>query len=81
MADTEPSVEARDVEERRETGTSLMFIGLAVCVVGLLVLFFLPAAVRFGQQGTFSRILAVLGVIGILLIARGWWMRRGGSTE
>jgi phosphatidylserine synthase len=82
--DAEPSAERiaeASAEQRRETGTSLMFIGLAICVAGLLVLFFLPAAVRFGQQATFDRIIAVLGVIGVLLIVRGWWMRRGSTAE
>lgn len=69
-----------DAEEKREAGASLMFAGLAVWVAGLLVLFFLPAAVRIGQQGRFSAILIGLGVIGAVLMARGWWMRRG-STE
>jgi len=68
-----------DAEEKRETGGSLMFAGLAVWVAGLLVLFFLPAAVRIGYQGRFAAILAGLGVLGAALMTRGWWMRRGGS--
>jgi uncharacterized membrane protein YqjE len=65
-----------DAEEKRETGGSLMFAGLAVWVTGLLVVFFLPAAVRIGYQGNFAKILAVLGVLGAALMAGGWWMRR-----
>jgi len=68
-----------DVEEKREAGASLMFAGLAVWVAGLLVLFFLPAAVRIGQQGRFVAILVGLGIIGVVLMVRGWWMRRGSS--
>lgn len=68
-----------DVEERREKGASLMFIGLAVWVGGLLVLFFLPAGVRLGHQGTFTIILASLGALGAALIGAGWSMRRGSS--
>jgi uncharacterized membrane protein YqjE len=64
-------------EEKRETGGGLMFAGLAVWVAGLLVLFYLPAAMRIGQQGRFEVILAVLGLLGAALIARGWWIRRG----
>jgi len=66
-----------NAEEKRETGGSLMFAGLAVWVAGLLVLFFLPAAVRIGSQGRFTALLAGLGVLGAVLMARGWWMRRG----
>ncbi|MGO9125495.1 MAG: hypothetical protein ACLP6G_11470 [Terriglobales bacterium] len=69
-----------DAEEKRETGGSLMFAGLAIWVVGLLVLFFLPAAMRIGHEGRFATILiAVLAVMGATLMAGGWWMRRGSS--
>ena len=69
-------------EERQETGGSLMFAGLAVWVAGLLVLFFLPAAMKIGHEGRFATILiAVLAVIGAALIGGGWWMRRGGSER
>ncbi len=66
-----------DAEEKREKGASLMFAGLAVWVGGLLVLFYLPAAFRYGHQGTFALILAVLGALGAVLMASGWSMRRG----
>jgi phosphatidylserine synthase len=66
-----------DAEERREKGSSLMFIGLAVWVGGLLVLFFMPAGVRLGHQGTFAVILAALGALGAVLMGAGWSMRRG----
>ena len=68
-----------DSEEQREAGVALMFAGLAVWVAGLLVLFFLPAAVRIGQQGRFVAIMAGLAVIGAVLMARGWWLRRGSA--
>jgi len=65
-----------DTEQRRETGGSLMFAGLAIWVAGLLVLFYLPAAVRIGYQGRFAAILAGLGILGAVLMVRGWCMRR-----
>ncbi len=69
-----------DAEEKRETGGSLMFAGLALWVVGLLVLFFLPAAMRIGHEGRFAvTLILALGVMGASLMAGGWWMRRGGS--
>ena len=66
-----------DAEEKREKGMSLMFIGLAVWVGALLVLFFLPSGVRLGHQGTFVVILVTLGALGAVLIGSGWMMRRG----
>jgi hypothetical protein len=66
-----------DVEERREKGSALMFAGLAVWVGGLLVLFYLPAAFRYGHQGAFTIILATLGALGAALMGAGWSMRRG----
>lgn len=66
-----------DVEEKQEKGASLMFAGLAVWVAGLLVLFYLPAGFRLGHQGRFEAILVGLGVLGAVLMASGWRMRRG----
>jgi phosphatidylserine synthase len=68
-----------DAEEKREAGASLMFAGLAVWVAGLLVLFYLPAATRIGYQGRFGLILGGLAILGAILMARGWSMRRGTS--
>jgi hypothetical protein len=67
-----------DEEQRQEKGASLMFIGLAVWVAGLLVLFYLPAGFRLGHQGGFEAILVALGVLGAALMGYGWKMRRGG---
>jgi phosphatidylserine synthase len=69
-----------NAEERREAGASLMFAGLAVWVAALLVLFFLPAAMKIGHEGRFATILIMaLGVMGAALMGGGWRMRRGGS--
>jgi hypothetical protein len=65
-----------DAEERHEKGSSLMFAGLAVWVAGLLVLFYLPAGFRLGHQGIFAMILAGLGILGAILMGRGWMLRR-----
>jgi hypothetical protein len=67
-----------DAEEKREKGASLMFAGLTAWVGGLLVLFFLPGA-RHGHRVGFVVILAVLGILGAVLMACGWRMRRGSS--
>ena len=65
-----------DAEEKRERGSSLMFAGLAVWVAALLVLFYMPAAIRVGHQGRFEAILILLGAAGAVLMGRGWMMRR-----
>ncbi len=65
-----------DLEQKQERGGSLMFVGLAVWVAGLLVLFYLPAAYRLGHQGMFGLIMALLAILGAVLMARGWKMRR-----
>jgi len=65
-----------DAEEKREKGASLMFVGLAVWVGALLVLFYLPAGFRLGHQGIFAVILAMLGALGAVLMGAGWRMRR-----
>jgi hypothetical protein len=68
-----------DAEDKQEKGSALMFAGLAVWVGGLLVLFYLPAAFRYGHQSAFTIILASLGAVGAALMGAGWSMRRGSS--
>ncbi len=70
-----------DVEQKRETGGSLMFAGLAIWVAGLLVLFYFPAGSRLGHQPGFTAILIVLAALGAVLMGRGWTMRRKESSE
>jgi hypothetical protein len=67
-------VESRE-ESRKETGTSLMFIGLAIWVADALVAFFFPAAVRIGRQGMFLSVILVLAVMGLALMASGYTLR------
>ena len=58
--------------EKRETGTSLMFIGLAFWVVSLLVLFFLPAGIKVGHHLTFFFIFFALVGVGAILMVSGY---------
>lgn len=62
--------------ERRENGTSLMFIGLAVWVVSLLVLFFLPAGLKVGHHFTFFTIFFGLVGMGAVLMISGYRMSK-----
>jgi hypothetical protein len=68
------ALESRE-ESRRETGTSLMFIGLAIWVADALVAFFFPAAVKIGRQGTFLGIILGLSIAGMVLMATGGTFR------
>jgi uncharacterized membrane protein len=68
-----------DAAEKRELGVSLMFIGLALWVADLLVVFFLPAAAKIGWHATFVSIIAVLAVLGLGLMMGGYAVR--GKTE
>jgi uncharacterized membrane protein len=65
-----------DIEEKRELGSSLMFIGLALWVADLLVVFYLPAAMKLGRHGMFIAIIAVLAVMGLILMMTGYGLRR-----
>jgi len=69
-----------DNEAKRESGASLMFIGLAVWVVDLLVIFFLPAGMKLGHRTTFVGIIVGLGVAGLILLMTGY-LKRGRASE
>jgi hypothetical protein len=62
-------------QSKRETGTSLMFIGLALWVADALVVFFLPASVRLGSQRTFVAVILGLAAVGLAFMAGGFLMR------
>lgn len=68
-------------ESKRETGASLMFIGLAVWVADLLVIFFLPAGVKIGHRATFVSIILILAVAGLILGMTGYSKCRKSSEE
>ena len=70
-----------DAEETRERGTGLMFIGLAVWVADLLVVFFLPSAVKLGRHEMFLGIMAGLALLGLVLMTCGYWKRREAGAE
>ncbi len=67
--------------DKHETGTSLMFAGLAVWVASLLVVFFLPAAFKIGHHTTFISVIAVLVAVGVVLMASGYGIRRNTEEE
>jgi len=59
--------------ERRERGTAIWFIGLAVLIADLLVIFFAPAGIRIGHEAAFLFLIAVLAAAGFGLMI---WGRR-----
>jgi hypothetical protein len=69
-----------DAEQKRETGTSLMFIGLAVWVADLLVVFFLPSGMKMGRETMFISIIVTLAVLGLILMIVGY-LKRGKAEE
>ena len=69
------------VRDRRETGTSLMFIATALWVSDLLVIFFLPAAVKLGKYTSFLAVVMALALLGLALFVKGYMMRRDGATD
>ena len=60
---------------KAETGSSFMFIGLALWVAGLLVIFFLPAAIKIGRHGVFLCIISALALGGVAFMVRGLHLR------
>ncbi|MGC2194765.1 MAG: hypothetical protein WA628_08815 [Terriglobales bacterium] len=62
-------------QSKKETGASLMFIGLAIWVADALVVFFLPASVKMGGRVPWLTAIAALGLMGLLLLVTGFLMR------
>lgn len=70
-----------DIEEKRETGASLMFLGLGIWMMDLLVLFFLPSGIKYGHSATFIDIIVAMGVVGLILLIIGYTVRGKSSAE
>jgi general stress protein CsbA len=68
------AIETRE-QSKKETGASLMFIGLAIWVADALVLFFLPASVKMGGRFTWLIAITALALMGFTLLVVGYMMR------
>jgi hypothetical protein len=68
------AVEDRE-QSKREMGTSVMFIGLALWVADALVVFFLPAGVKLGSQRVFVPVILTLAAAGLILMSGGYLVR------
>jgi hypothetical protein len=69
------------IEEKRETGASLMLAGLALWAVDFLVVFFLPSGIKLGRYATFFGIIVAMGVLGLVLLIIGYKTRGKSSAE
>ena len=69
------------IEDKRETGASLILAGLAVWVVDFLVAFFLPSGLKLGRYATFLGIIIAMGILGLALLIIGYKTRGGSSAE
>jgi Na+-driven multidrug efflux pump len=78
---THEHVAMTTIEEKRETGVSLILAGLAVWVVDFLVVFFLPSGIKLGRYATFLGIIIAMGVLGMVLLIIGYKARGKSSAE
>jgi len=69
------------IEEKWETGTSMMLAGLAVWVVDFLVVFFLPSGVKLGRYGAFLGIIIAMALVGLSLLIVGYKARGKSGLE
>ncbi|MGA3092377.1 MAG: hypothetical protein ABSD75_27550 [Terriglobales bacterium] len=70
-----------DIEEKRETGSSLIVVGFGVWMMDLLAAFFLPSAITHGQRATFLDVIVALGVLGLVLLIVGYTVRGKSRAE
>jgi len=70
-----------DIEEKQETGASLMVLGLGIWMMDLLVAFFLPSGVVYGRRAVFLGIIVAMGVLGLVLLIAGLKVRGRSGSE
>jgi uncharacterized membrane protein len=70
-----------EIADKRETGASLMFIGVALWVADLLVVFFAPGARTAQQHTSFNMIMALLFLLGVWFMLRGVKIRKQSAKE
>jgi uncharacterized membrane protein len=66
---------ARDAEQTREKGRSLLMIGGMILFFDVLILFFLPAGLKLGHKTAFIALMGPLAVLGLVLIVSGYVIR------
>jgi NO-binding membrane sensor protein with MHYT domain len=78
---THENVAMTTPEEKRETGASLMLVGLGIWVVDFLVVFFLPSGIKLGRYATFLGIIIAMGALGLALVIIGYKERGKSSAD
>ena len=61
----------QSIEEKREAGLSLEVIGTILLFFDFLILFFLPAGWKLGEQRVFGLAMFAVAVTGIALLVSG----------
>jgi hypothetical protein len=69
------------LEEKQETGLSLELIGGIVLFFDFLVLFFLPAGLKLGQQSGFASVLGLVALAAFALVVWGHVLRVRADRE
>jgi len=75
------SLAMMDIEEKQETGASLMVLGFGMWMMDLLVVFFLPSGIVYGHRAAFTGIIGSIGVLGLLLLIAGFKVRGRNSPD
>jgi hypothetical protein len=65
-----------DGAAKREQSIAMAFVGIAVLVADLLVIFFAPASFRVQQRSAFTALIIALALLGAVLVALGRWIGR-----
>jgi general stress protein CsbA len=68
------TIEERD-QVKKETGASLMFVGLAIWVADALMVFFLPASAKLGGRISWLITITVLALMGLSSMICGYVLR------
>ena len=68
-------------EARHEKGLSLIVIGFLLWFFDALIVFFMPAGVRLGEQRPFALLIVSAFVAGAVVMALGWYLRRQRLAE
>lgn len=64
------------IEDRRETGLSLIVIAGILWFFDALIFFFLPAGIKLGEQRAFALVTGSVFLLGAVLMSVGFYLRK-----